>query len=486
VKRVFGIALLLAACGGAPVPASPPTVTMPVAQGAADAPSAALPPYVPDNPDAAWRYHLPVPGAPARMQPMALSEFRLQNGLRGLVVTRTEVPVVVVDVVIRWKKPPPVHPTALGAVVLDGIALNSRSIRQVFENLGASVSMERNLATGHILEFAVPRDQLATLLSAMFTYMARPLSGLVNAEDLRKQLPTLASSGSATIHDRILESLYPAGQPQHDFLLLPDPKQVRLDEAARFRDAELRPDSMTICVAGNITRTDFETMLTNASTAFTPAGSAGARKWPVHTTPQGVFLYETTPENASGAIVVPAPPWGSPDSPAFALASHLVHGLLIEGLQKDEVRPRFMTTYEPGVSFLTLSSVGDAGRVFALARDSMDQMKRVAAGDFTPAMLERVRRNVADATTDQAESLHGVAHALAQSAMYDGNPNSIVNMHNGALDASRDDVVRAAQKWLNKSAVRIVATGQTAALKQALTSLDVRPITVVPTAKGKK
>jgi hypothetical protein len=50
---------------------------------------------------------------------MAVEEFRLSNGIKALLVSRNDVPVVHVNVVIRWKTMLPTHPVPVAAVVFD-------------------------------------------------------------------------------------------------------------------------------------------------------------------------------------------------------------------------------------------------------------------------------------------------------------------------------------------------------------------------------
>jgi hypothetical protein len=60
-----------------------------------------------------------------------------------------------------------------------------------------------------------------------------------------------------------------------------------------------------------------------------------------------------------------------------------------------------------------------------------------------------------------------------------------VKIHNESLDASREAVIAAAQKWLRTNAIRIAAAGDVSSLKTALADLDIRPVTIV-SPKGNK
>ncbi len=417
---------------------------------------------------------------------MAVDDIRLSNGVRALLSTRTEAPVVSVHVVIRWKSPAPVHRLALQAVLLDGVPKQGKSLRKTMAELGVAIKVDKSQSFAQVFEFVVPSVRLESSLTAVFDSLSRPMSSVENVDALRAGFKPYNLKGAPALLDRIEETLYSPGHPYHDQVRPPEPTLLRFDDVVRFRDTELRPETITICAVGNVSRDTMEPMLNRVAMGFTALPAPPDRKLPAKPTySSGLFLWDAAVEDAAGAIVIPAVPLGDPEYAAFNLASRIVRKLIETDGSRDGDDADFDLRFYPGEAYLAIIISGDTSRVSGLAHDIVGAMKRVALGDFPPTLLEEVRREVTFVAIERAESLQYVGETFAESVVHGGPPDIAVKIYNESLDTSREAVVAAAQKWLRTSAIRIAAAGDVPGLKIALADLDIRPVTLV-SPKGKK
>jgi predicted Zn-dependent peptidase len=282
---------------------------------------------------------------------------------------------------------------------------------------------------------------------------------------------------------------FPAGHPLHDEKLLP-PGEVRLDEVARQRDAELRPETLTLCFAGGVTRDSLSPILERTAGAMKAKGAAPApKKIPQVALGKGVFLFEAPEGEAAGGLLTPAPMLSSIDYPAFALAFRVAQAILSdERKEEDGGAGEFYVLTFPDTTLFAAVVSGSAPRVSSYVTDTLAALKRVGEGQFTAETLARARREVTKQTLDLLDRTPDIAARLADVAQYDWPADNAIRRYNAALVTPREDVIKVAQRWFAREEARIVAAGKTEELEAALEPVGITPVAIVPEGsdKGKK
>jgi hypothetical protein len=114
-------------------------------------------------------------------------------------------------------------------------------------------------------------------------------------------------------------------------------------------------------------------------------------------------------------------------------------------------------------------------------------MKRVGDGEFSADLLARARREVMTQAVDRMARLPDMTDRLVEAAVLGIPADHAARTYNATVAILKEDVAKAARQWLRREEARIVAVGQTEALKGALGGLGITPVTIAAEkGKGKK
>jgi predicted Zn-dependent peptidase len=495
MRRLVQIACtawLLGACVREP---SPIVVASPAPEP--PAPETIVTPAPEENPDAVLWYAPPVPAARVPMTAPAIEDTRLANGMRIVVLPRRDIPLVAVHVILRWHTAVPrLHGIQASLLLRSTPAGRSRVLREEFFELGvhfgASSSHDTSVIacglTSQVLDEALGLV-FDTLKGSTFTPEALDAA---REEHLRN---TADGTPRGPLMRRLQEGLFPAGHPYHE----PhggspeDVKKLEAGELQRYRDAQLRPEIVTLVVVGDVTPSKVVASVSQLSATWKPTGPAPSTKRAALQLARVVLLADVPEaDRASVALVVPI----ASVEPREELAARMAWWIMAEALFKQTKRSE-----DPGkhwkdmwigslprrdinlhIAFARLPA--ESAAPFATA--VLGEMDRMAKGEITDEELGQSRRAFTDHVEGAFDGVKESAFTLGEFAAFGDRLDMPAVLHRATLEMRREDLARVATTYFQKQHVRVVALGNSAALKVHLGKLDLGPVSELPTAPAGK
>lgn len=492
----------LAACGPAsPPPELPgPAAPAPIARAAATTGAPAA-----ETPDEALRYKPPLVLAARSQPPPRVEAMTLSNGVRALLVERHDLPLVAARVVLRRRERPQLPRMAglFGGILLDAAPAGDKSLGHKLWTLGAQRDFETDDDTLQI-EIKAAAPVFGEALRKALTTLAAPVITQEALDEVRKQareaLHAQEPRGQAArpaLRTRLLraadEQLFPRDHIYSDFrdLTVASVDALKLADMQRYRDREVAPERVTVCVTGDVTAAALREAIESAAPAWKSAAppaakppSPGAREAARPTKlARGVFLVEEPGEaRADVAVVLPAPPLSTAQGLIMEMAVAVLNGAMTEWLVREVKTPwseGFVGSIQRAdVSLLRLMVEVEPAAIAPVVRGALDVLARLGQGEITTeafddrrSSLLRWQEGLFKSNTDAARSL-SVIPALGTA------PDVWSRRYQAMLTASQEDVARLAKEWLTRSEARVVAIGNVTAAKPELEKLGLGPVTL--------
>ena len=490
------VAPLLVACGGAAPPDPPARPVANVAKVAPPAPAreSRTPPG--ETPDAPFRAHRPAAGPIAPFTPPTIESFALRNGLPIHLVERHDLPVVVVDVVVRGgtaalDRADHFAGRALGSLMPKGTSHRSAlAIADGFQALGATydVSVNVDAARANVKALAPDLERALDLLSDVVLHPTFPADEIARlkaewgAREEQQKLDMDLLSWSAT-ELALYGPAHPYGRP---------PIADRSDVAAITRASLVRaharafdPSRAAIVVVGDTTRASVAPLLEKAFGAFRPVAPPAAAPPVVPPAPSGaggaprIVLVDRP--GATQSIVLLAEPalaYGSPDRHAFRLMSVILGGFWMSRLNAN-------LREEKGYSYWVSSSTNGrrvagpfraggamlAEKTSAAITEMLGEVRRMRDQPVSKEELDGAKTFLTHFLRAPFETAAGTAGALAFLLTYE-LPLDDWRTQAARIDAVTAEGVKAvATKYLHPDAMRIIVVGDRAKVEGGLAAL---------------
>jgi predicted Zn-dependent peptidase len=433
----------------------------------------------------------PPPGEPRPFSLPELTDVRLDNGARLLVVPNREVPLVTVDVVLPGGQA--TDPDGLeGVSILTASLLESGTSTRTYDEIvggldriGVSLDATADADWTRISLVALT-DVLDPALEIMADVIADPIFPEARLETLRRQamgaLATQRSQPPALARRVMLREVYgahPYGKQTTETTLGAIDREALLEHHARW----YRPGSALVVVAGDVDPDDIERRLNEVFGAWRAGSAPNPAPRPVSSADRAIVLvHQPGAVQAEIRIGYALPPGGRDDWTAVEVAAHHL-GSTPSGLLNRNLRETRGWTYsatataerrvESGVleiAFATRNDVavdalGEAMRLIdevggrAMADDDFD-----AAIDFLAGVVPL-----------RSETPHQIADRVSRRVLLGLDPAGVERVDSRLRGLVPGEVRRAFAEAVDSDAAAIVVVGDATLLQAGLSAFgDVR------------
>lgn len=482
----------LAACApAAPIPELPaPRAAAPLAP----APSA----VVAETPDDTLRYKPPLVLAARGHPPPGVEEMTFANGMRALLIERHDLPLVVARVVVRRRERPSVPNLQhlIGPMLLETKSAGGQSLLTELWSLG--VSRDSFIDDDSIqLELKAAAPVFAGALRRYLTTLAAPTISREALDEVRKNATTALRNrekrGQLSLRVRLArsidEQLLPRDHRYSDFRdsTAADMDALKVADMQRYRDRELHPARVTVCVIGDATPAALREAIESATAAWRPASPSPANAAPGLA--RGVFLVEQPGEaRADIAVVVPAPPMTTAQGLIGAMAVAQLSDAMEDWLKREVKTPWSEHSAESLVrgdtSLIRVAVEVDPEAIAPVVRGVLEVMERLGKGEISAEELASYRNFNLRWQEGLFKSNSEAVKSLALIPALGIAPDFLSRRYQATLTASQGDVVKLARDWFTRGEARVIAIGNVAAAKPELQKLGLGPVTLVPAGTG--
>lgn len=473
-------ALLVLALGCAET--TPPPVTPVDTSPPIQAPIAAPEPPSPDTADDNFRYHPPEIAPRNAFTAPTPQEIRLSNGARALLIERPGAGVVSIEAVVRWRSIPetPGLQSILASLLYNAAPRGGGPSLYTQAN-GWKWRWDDDAA--YYTVSVAPQD-LERVLGSFIDIVRQPIfsTSSIDLERERRQRLMEREQPVDALRRGAIEWLFPAGhlyrttQPTKETL-----KKLDVARVDRYRKAALGPGALTLCVAGDVTGADLRGVLDRRLGPWKPSGAAAARRSPPRLAKGTLLIEDPSAAKTMVTVIAPAPAHGSADTTPMTAVVQLLRRGITKHLADNvkgywSVSARMLPRADQPFFEVTIEVGGD--EVPAAVQAVLAGATAISAGEFTEEALAAERAAMAGWMESRYDDLPDVAASMNGTPAQDAPLDWRATHLKATLALRRDDVRRAADTYLRKQNLRVVARGNVAAAKSALEAMGLGPVTV--------
>lgn len=501
MKRRALPCLLLAACTSAAPdgPVTPQPTVQPTT-----APTVTPGPEL--EPDESWRKTPPAPEGEVVFTPPKIEEAKLSNGLRVLVVTRRELPIVDVQLAIPRGADQARPGLAAFAAALLTQGTKSHSALQMSDavkDLGASLGAWAGYDSTHVTGRALTK-KLPKLLDLMAEVVREPLFDKAEIERERaSRLTSLAQQRdqpSTLLWNTTLEALYPKGSPYASPLLGSEEavkKFSRADLEGYWKDT-FAPEGAVLAFAGDLSLDEAKSQAERVLGAWK---AKAKKRAPVAAPPAPgkdaprVWLQERAKATQSQvALALVGVPRRTPDFEALLVMNTILGGQFSSRLNMN-LREKHAYTYGARSGFdmrlgpgpFTAGGAIESKHTEAAIKEILAEIARIRGAPVTDEELQGAKQNLVKQLPARFESGRETAATLGALAVYDLPLDEFAQRPKKIDAVSAADVQRVAEKHLADASRVVIVVGEPS-LAKALEGLGLGKVAVkkAPEPKAEK
>lgn len=493
MKRALGfVGLVLTACGGsAPPPPTPPPLAPPQMPAA----TIAAPRLTPDAP---FRQQAPAAQGKVQFKAPKISEAKLNNGLRVLVVERHDLPIVSARLVVTIGAGdvPDARPglmSFLGSMLEQGTKKrNALQLSDDFEAIGANHGAWVDWDSGGI-SMRVLAERLDAGLELMADVALSPTFPKAEIERLRTRRITgiqAEKSSPATIASNAASAaLFGRAHPYGHSLTGEevDARKLTRADLVRAYDRLFNPQNAALVVAGDVTEATLLPKLEATFGAWKGKPGAAARK-PPKTPPKAagdkrIVFVDRPGAQSQIQLVRPGVPHSVEDRDAFIVANAILGGMFTSRVNMN-LREKNAYTYGARSYFAMRHGAGPfvvgaavfADKTGAAIKEVLSELEGLRRDGPTEDELTLAKESIRLAMPGRFEAVSDIAGAMADLVVYD-LPLDEYEKRPGRIEAvTATDVKRVAMEYFSSDAMTIVVVGGRSTVLPQLEALDVGAI----------
>ena len=375
-------------------------------------------------------------GAPHAFTPPSPQSGQLANGMKLLVWTRPELPLV--SAVMTFKPGGALEPlqkagesSLLAAMLVEGAGeRDSLAFADAAQLLGAEISADADHES-FTASLSVMKRNLEPAAALLADALRRPRFATdawervhrLHLEDLAQQEDEPAAVAAMVALRSLYGSDHPYGLPVDG---TPETaKGVTLDDIKAQYGRILRPENATLLLAGDITMEKakdlFEKLLGDWKNAAPAAPTIPVAKVLPSGTPRVFMVNRPNAVQTMVQVILPAQPFANPLRVNYFVLNTIIGGSftsrLNQNLREDKgytygARSRF--TMEPSTGFFTAGSAVRADVTGAALREILMELKRTAGGDVTPEETAKAVETVRTNTVQRFANLRSILASAAE------------------------------------------------------------------------
>lgn len=442
---------------------------------------------------------VPAVGAPLSLDLPEVQDYRLENGLRVVLVERTALPLVSLE--LQFQGGASAHPAgqaglaALTADMLDeGTATrSSMEIADAVDLLGASLSSSAGYDASQI-RLAVLRTRFAQALEILADVVMRPSFPESDLERIRRERLTRVVQRldvPAALADDAFEAvLFGADNPYGAPLLGTQEsiESLTRDQVVRFHQARYAPGQATLVVAGDVRREDLDGLLAETFAGWSGQGVDPAPV-PAAPTRGDRVIYLVDKPGAAQSEVRIGRIGVARDTDAYYPLSVLntVLGGSFTSRLNAKLREEKGYTYGAGSFFDMRRAPGPFEASAAVATpvtdsavvDFVNEIDRMVDEPVPAEELRRARNYLALRLPQRFESIDDVVRRFSELVL-GGIPLDFYAGYVEGVEAVDSEAVRtAAQRLLGTGRMAIIIAGDRAVIEEPLRALNLGPVVVL-------
>jgi predicted Zn-dependent peptidase len=457
------------------------------------------------TPDAPFRATEPPPGPPVVFVAPKITEMKLKNGVRVLLVERHELPIVSVRVVASAGAGdvPAAPPGALamaGSMLEQGTTTKSAlQISDGYEALGASHGAWVDWDSGGAA-VKVTTDHLDAALGLLSDVVLHPSFPPEELERLRARRLAASqqekSSPPAIAANVTAASLFGRGHPYGRPLggLPADIKKIDRADLLRAHAVLFQPKTCSIVVAGDVTPQDLAVKLEKAFGSWASSAPPPSARGPWRVVPPSAP--GSVPHDAPRLVVVDRPgaaqsvvrltelgvAENAPDRDAIRVMNAIFGGMFTSRINLN-LREEHAYTYGassrfderhgkgPFVAAANVKSETTAASIGELFKEA----RRMDDDLVTPEELSGAKDNILQALPARFESLDSVTQALADLVVYRLPLDEYTTLPARIERVTREDVQKAARAHIHPRTAVVVVVGDLAKVGPGIEPLHLGP-----------
>ncbi len=450
------------------------------------------------------RSRAPGVGQPPTMEMPEIQDYRLDDGMRVVLVERSELPLVSLELQLRGgASAHPARKAGLAALTADMMDEGTRTrsalqIADAVDLLGASLSSTAGYDASSV-RLSVLSPRLSEALDILADVVADPTFPPAELERIKKErlgrVIQRSDQPGALADDAFARVLYGPEHPYGEPLLGTDAtlRALTRDDVVAYHRARYVPGMATLVVVGDVTRAVLDSVLGTAFAGWSGHGEDVPA--PAATTAKpGHHIYIVDKPGAAqseiriGRVAVSR----STDAYYPLVVLNTVLGGSFTSRLNQNLREEKGYTYGARSFFDMRRGPGPFEASAAVATPVTDsavlefvrEIDRVRDEPVPAEELARARNYLALRLPQHFESDADVVRMLSDLVRYDLAPDFYSGYVNAVLGVSAADVARAADRELGSSRMAIVVAGDRAAIEEPLERLGVGEVTVLPKAAG--
>jgi predicted Zn-dependent peptidase len=445
------------------------------------------------------RSRVPAVGEPKPLELPGIQDYRLDNGMRVVLVERRALPLVSLELQLRGGAS--AHPAAqagLAALVADMVdeGTSTRSaleIADAVDLLGATLNSTAGYDASQ-LRLSVLRARFPEALSILADVVMNPSFPDAELERVRRErlarVVQRSDLPAALADDAFAEVLYGAGHPYGAPLLGTQASLAALtrDDVAAFHRARYAPGQATLVVAGDVTRAALDSLLAEAFAGWTGSGvTAAAPATPAPLERRSIYLVDKPGAAQSEVRVGHVAVARNTDAYHPLTVLNTVLGGSFTSRLNSKLREEKGYTYGAGSFFDMRRAPGPFQATAAVATpvtdsavvDFVREIERMAAEPVPADELARARNYLALRLPQRFESLDDVVRRLAELVTYDIPLDFWTGYVAGVEAVDQVAVMEVARKVLDTGRTSIVIAGDRATIEEPLKALELGPVVVL-------
>ena len=446
------------------------------------------------------RSAVPTAGKTPELHVPTWTKLTLTNGAQLIVSERHGLPLVSMNVAFVGgaNQFEPAGKTGLGtfmgSMLLEGTTTRTGDqLAEAMQSLGSNINASVGAESGSMSLF-VMRDKFEPMLALFEDVLVNPSFPQAALDRLRartvvnlQQAKDRTGSIASVVFPKML---YTTDQPYGRSMTEQSVKAITRDDLVAFHQQYYQPGRAVITVVGDVKPDDLKRALDKALAPWKPGGSKPAFTYPAPPAPKATTIFLVDKPSAAQstfAIGEVGPPRSTPDYYALRVLNAFF-GELFQSRLNANIREQ--KGYSYGVSSRFAFGRGPGafragGDIVTAKSDSalIEFMKELRGirGDrpITDDEMQAAKNSLIQSLPGRFSSVNSVSSAVSEIYTQDLPENyyqSFVTQINGV---TKDDVLRAAQKYLDPEHMAIVIVGDRAKIEGPIAATKIAPIVVL-------
>lgn len=434
-------------------------------------------------------------GTPASLQLPAIHHFKLSNGVPVVLMEKSQVPLVQINLLIRaGSAMEPAEKIGLASLTADMLdkgagGRDALQLADAIDFLGATLSAGAGQHTS-VVSLNTPLARLDSALALLADVSLRPAFPSAELERARKErLTTLLqwhdeprSIASVLFNRTLFSDNHPYGRPS-----LGDEKSLRgftVDDLKNFHSKYFLANNATLIVVGAVSASTAQAKLETAFGGL-KTGALTASTWPgITQVPKRQIYLVDKPEAAQteiriGRIGVPRK---TEDYYAISVMNTILGGSFTSRLNQN-LREQHGYAYGAFSSFnfrplpgpFVASSAVQTDVTDKALMEFMKELDRILQ-PVTDDELARGKNYVALGFPSEFQNVGQIAGNLQELVTYDLSDDYFNNYMSRILAVTQKDVQRVAKKYIDPEKVAIILVGDRAKIEKGVRALNLGPI----------